>query len=77
MDRKGAGYAHEILMGVFILVFVMMFYAKDSQAMMPPMFIVLGGIMILGGFVMREPMVIAGGFVVLAIALMYSEVFVK
>lgn len=77
MDKKGAGYAHEMLMGIFFLILVMTFFAKDSQSLMPMMFIILGAVMIVGGLATREPMIVAGGFVVLGIALMYSKVFVK
>jgi len=77
MKSKGAGYSHEILMGVFFLILIMTFYAKDSQAIMPPMFMIIGALLILGGVVTREPMLLAGGFVLFAIALMYSEVFIK
>ncbi len=77
MDKKGAGYSHEILMAVFFLILVMAFFAKDSQALMPPILMILGGVLVLGGLVIREPALVAGGFVALGIALMYSEVFVK
>ncbi len=73
MDRKGTGHAHEMLLALFVLVLFLTFYARDISIAIPPMMIILGGVMILGGMAIREPLVITGGIVMLAVALMYSE----
>ena len=77
MNRRGAGYAHEMLMAVFFLILVLAFFAKDSQTIVPPIMLVMGVVMIVGGMATREPMIVTGGIIVLAFALMFSEVFVK
>jgi hypothetical protein len=77
MKQKGAGYVHEMLMGVFFLILVMTFYMKDSQQMMAPILLLLGAGFVVGGFVTREPMIVAGGFAILGVALMYNEVFMR
>lgn len=77
MSKRGAGYPHEILIGVFFLLLIVAFYGKGSVAIMPPVLMIIGAVLILGGAVSREPMLIAGGFVAFAIALMYAEVFIK
>lgn len=77
MDRKGTGYDYEILIGVFFLILVLAFFAKDEQAIIPPVLLLVGLVMVVGGMGTREPMIIAGGLVVIAFALMFSEVFVK
>lgn len=77
MGKKGIGYPEEILMAVFFVIIVMAFYAKDYQNIVPPMIVLLGGVMALMGFVMREPMIVAGGIALLGFALMYTEVVLK
>ncbi len=77
MNRRGTGYAHEMLMAVFFLILVLAFFAKDSQTIVPPIMLVMGAVMIVGGMATREPMIVTGGIIVLAFALMFSEVFVK
>jgi len=77
MKRRGTGYDYEILAGVFFLILILTFFAKDSHAIVPPIMLVMGVVMIVGGMATREPMIITGGLVVLAFALMFSEVFVK
>ena len=77
MERKGGGYAHEVLMAIFFLVLVFTFYASDYQGIMPPLLMVIGGFMILGGMVVREPLLMTGGIVIFGIAIMYTNVFVK
>jgi hypothetical protein len=74
MERKGTGYAHEILIAFFVLVLAITFYAKDAQAAMPPIMLILGAVMLLGGIVVKEPLLMTGGIVLFAVALMYSEV---
>ena len=75
MERRGTGYAHEMLVAFFFLILVVTFYASDYQLAMPAILLMAGGAMILGGMVIKEPLVVTAGVVCLAIALMYSEVF--
>jgi hypothetical protein len=74
MDRKGTGYAHEMLLGLFILIIAFTFYAQEARALIVPIVLMVGGIMILGGLMTKEPLFVAGGMVFLAFALMYSQV---
>jgi 4-amino-4-deoxy-L-arabinose transferase-like glycosyltransferase len=73
MSKKGAGYPHEILMALFILILALTFYAKDSIAIMPPILLIIGAVMTIAGFIVKEPLLTAGGLVLLAVALIYSE----
>jgi hypothetical protein len=77
MDRKGAGYTWEMLAGFFILMLVISFYAKDVQSAMGPVLIIMGAILVLGGVVSREPIMITAGLVLLAIAISYGEIVTK
>ena len=73
MDQKGAGHAHDMLLAVFILILALTFYAGSYRAAMPPFLVIFGGLLLLGGLMKREPMMIAGGIVIFAIALVYLE----
>jgi len=75
MKKKGTGYAHEMLLAIFFLMLVMVFLAKDSEALIAPMAILLGGGMVIGGLAVREPMVVAGGICMFGFALMFAKVF--
>ncbi len=75
MKEKGTGYAYEMLVAVFLLLLAITFYAQDYQMAMPAILLIGGGVMIMGGLVIREPLVVTAGVVTLAIALMCSQVF--
>jgi hypothetical protein len=75
MNRKGIGYVHEILFIFILLVLTMTYYLGDAQELMPPLLLMIGGILIVGGMVVREPLMVTGGIGLFAVALMYSEVY--
>ncbi len=77
MFKRGAGYPHEILMGMFILILALTFYARDSIELIAPMLLIIGAVMTLAGFVVREPLLTAGGLVLMAVALIYSKTVLK
>ena len=74
MDRKGTGYASEIGIILVILVLFLTFYVKDSQGLMPLVFLIVGVGMLVGGMSMREPLVITGGIGFIGVAVVYAEV---
>ena len=74
MDRKGTGYASEIGVILVILVLFLTFYVKDSQGLMPLVFLIVGVGMLVGGMSMREPLVITGGIGFILVAVVYAEV---
>ena len=76
MNNQGTGYIHEILFAVIFLMIAITFYMGDAQALMPPIMLMLGGGMVVGGMVVREPLIITGGIGLFAVALVYSEVFI-
>jgi predicted Abi (CAAX) family protease len=73
MDRKGAGYPHEILIILVIFILFLTFYVRDSRVLMPPVFLLIGIVMLLGGTVIREPMLVVGGVGLIGIAVVYAE----
>jgi hypothetical protein len=74
MNKKGVGYNHEILLAVFFLVLVLAFYGTELKPLGPMLLMVIGGVMVLGGMVIREPDVTAGGIAMLAVAIVYQEI---
>ncbi len=76
MDRKGAGHAHDMLIAVFVLILALTFYAGSYKIAIPPFLVIFGGVMVLGGLIWREPMMVTGGIVIFAVALIYAETVV-
>ena len=66
-----------MLMALFFVILVFTFMAQDYLEIMPPFLMMVGGLMVLGGMVVKEPLLITGGIVLFGISLMYSEVVVK
>ncbi len=73
MDRKGVGYGYEMLMALAILILAITFYAQDLTDAIAPVLVILGGVMLVGGMVMREPIVVTAGIMMFVIALVYNE----
>lgn len=73
MDRRGAGHSHDMLIAVFVLILAITFYAGSYRIAIPPFLVIFGAILLLGGMIWREPMMVTAGIVIFAVALIYSE----
>lgn len=74
MDNKGVGNLHEILFAILFVVMIATVYAEDFNELMPMMFILIGGVLIMAGAVNKESDIMAGGILFLGFALVYAEV---
>lgn len=74
MKQKGAGELYEILLAVIIFAIVIAFYGRSYATYVPVMLIGLGGLMVVGGLASKHTYIIASGIMVIALALVYSEV---
>ncbi|MBN2518346.1 MAG: hypothetical protein JXB14_05860 [Candidatus Altiarchaeota archaeon] len=77
MEKRGVGNLFEILFAVIVVVIVATFYSKDLGELMPMMFILIGGILILAGAVNKESDVVTGGILLLGLAIVYAEAVIK
>lgn len=77
MDKKGTGYSHEMLIAFFILVLIITFYSGRYVIFLPPVMMLIGAVMLVGGMVVREPALITGGVIMFGVAIIYAETVVK